>query len=221
MHMNHKILMGVLALALPLATVAGLSSAAVAKKAPNPITCTGLSGTLIFPTTQTVEGTVTTSKKNGSTSVTGGAVASCTDEGTGAPVSVTLNVLSIAGGKNTKNPVKTTPKTYLEGQWSSFETAGLGLKKTLKTVTFNIGTFKTSGSAIDNSCPSTDVGFTISGSVSGTYATAKKAAVINACLGEDNQLDGGHGFFGSDINTDNGGGVVSADIDASVSNATL
>jgi len=213
--------MGVLALALPVGTMVGLQSAAVAKPTPNPVSCTGLSGTVVFPATETNEGTVTTAKKGGATSVTGGALASCTDVGTGAPVSVSLSALSIAGGKNTKNPTKTTPKTYLEGQWGSFISAGLSLKKTLKTVTFNIGTFKTSGSAVDNSCPSTDVGFTINGTVKGTYDTAKKAAVINACLGEDTEANGDHGEFGSDIDTDNGGGVVSAQIDASASSATL
>jgi len=219
--MRRKILMGVLVFALPAATVVGLSSAAVAKKSPNPVTCTGLSGTVVFPATETNEGTVTTAKKGGATSVVGGAVASCTDVATSASVNVTLSNLSISGGKNTKNPTKTTPKTYLEGQWGAFVTAGLGLKKTLKTVTFNIGTFKTSGSSVDNSCPSTDLGFTINGTVSGTYLTAKKMAVINACLGADTRMDGSHGLFGSDLDTDNGGGVVSAQIDATYSNATL
>jgi len=214
-YMRRKILMGVLALALPLGTVAGLQTAAVAKKAPpNPITCTGLSGVVVFPATETIAGTVTTAKKSGNTNVTDSSVTGCT-----GGVSVTLSALSILGGKNAKNHA--TPHTYLEGQWSAFITAGLGLKKSLKTVTFNIGTFKTSGSAVDNGCAGDELGFTINGTVTGTYATAKKAAVINACLGADTRLDGSHGFFGADLNTDTGGGVVSADIDPATSNATL
>lgn len=215
--MRRKILMGVLALALPLGTIVGLQTAAVAKKAPpNPITCTGVSGVVVFPATETIAGTVTTAKKSGNTSVTDSSVTGCT-----GGVSVTLSALSITGGKNAKNPNKADKHTYMEGQWSAFITAGLGLKKSLKTVTFNIGTFKTSGSSVDNGCAADQLGFTINGTVAGTYATAKKAAVINACLGTDTRLDGSHGYFGSDLDTDNGGGVVSADIMPANSNATL
>lgn len=219
--MRRKILMGVLALALPIGTVASLQTAAVAKPLPNPITCTGLSGTVVFPTPESISGTVTTAKKSADTTVTGTSVTGCTDNATHAAVSVTLTGLSITGGKNAKNPTKTSPKTYLAGQWSAFVSAGLGLKKSLKTVSFSIGTFKTSGSSVDNCIPG-QIGFAIAGTVSGTYATAKKAAVINACLGTDRRVNGSTGNFGADLLSTNGPtAVVSAQIMPATSNATL
>src|ERR1700687_5805179 len=47
-HMRRKILMGVLALALPVGTIAGLSPSAFAGAPDAPISCTGFGGTVTF-----------------------------------------------------------------------------------------------------------------------------------------------------------------------------
>ena len=48
--MRRKILMGVLALALPMGTVAAFSPVATAGAPQNPISCTGFTGTVEFGT---------------------------------------------------------------------------------------------------------------------------------------------------------------------------
>jgi len=221
--MRRKILMGVLAVALPVGTLAAMQATAVAGAPQNPITCSGLNGTVTFPGPLTNEGIATSSKTGGSTTVVSGNF-NCAGGVTGS-ISGTLTV---AGGKNAKlsktDPRynKTTGVKYLEDSWASFASGSAGLKKTLKDINFTIGgsseelKIKSSG---PGACSDGNVGFSIAGQIkSGTYAD--KSATILACLAQDTENNGGHANFGSDVNTDNGGGVVSAQIDSSAGGST-
>ena len=126
--MRRKILMGVLALALPIGTVAAVSSPAFAAKVPNPTTCSGFTGTVTFNPPLTPNGVVTTSNKGNATTVTTGSF-TCTPGGT---ASVVGNTLTIPGGKNAKNPnynkkgCQAAPTNttlcdkYVEGTWAEF-----------------------------------------------------------------------------------------------------
>ena len=216
--MRRKILMGVLALALPAGTLAITSSAAFAKKAPpNPITCSGLSGTVNFGVGLSTNGQTTPVKKGGNnTTVTGGSF-SCTGGVTGS-----VPTLTIPNGKNTK----ISKGVYSEGTWAAFISAGGSLKKDLKTIAFTIGggtnNWKSKGSAeiVGAPCgtsPVSEVGFQISGQVKGQYDT--KTATILACLGTDTGPNTS-GSFGTDFGA-SGLTVLTSGLDPVTSNATL
>jgi len=220
--MRRKILMGVLALALPVGSVVGLSSVASAKTVQNPIACTGFSGTVTFGSPLSTAGIATSAKVGNPTLITGGTF-TCTGGKAGHAGTITD-----AGGKNVKlaksDPRynKTTGVKYTEGTWASFTTAGGSLKKTLKQINFTIGgaavAFKTKSASevLFGACGS-DVGFKIGGQVkSGTYAD--KTATVLACLGTDFG-PGASGNFGGDYN--HAQGVDGAHIDGTVSTATL
>jgi hypothetical protein len=220
--MRRKILMGVLALALPVGSIAGLSSVATAATPQNPIACTGFSGTVTFGTSITTAGVATSAKLSNPTLITAGSF-TCTGGKAGHAGTITDN-----GGKNLKlaktDPRynKTTGVKYLTGSWGEFTSAGGSLKKTLKQISFTVGgasvLFKTKSAneVLFGHCGS-DVGFQINGQVkSGTYAD--KTAVVLACLGTDFG-PGASGSFGGDYN--HAQGVNGAQIDGSVSNATL
>lgn len=227
--MRRKILMGVLALALPTGLMATMSTSAVAGKAPpNPITCSGFGGTVTFGggAGLTLAGTATSAKDSAPTTVSGGSF-TCTGS-----VSASNAGLTIAGSKNAKlaksDPRynKTTGVKYLTNTKSGFTAAGGTLKKTLKVVNFTIGghseQFKTKsasevvGGAPVTGCPG-EVGFKISGQVKlAPYDT--KTAFILACLGHDS----GPGTTNS-VGTDlfNSSTLVTGQIDPSESNAVL
>ena len=187
--MRRKILMGVLAVALPAGALATTQSTAFAKVVQNPIACANFAGTVTFGTPLTTAGVATSAKLSNNTNVTG---TSGTCTGSKALVATSLN---IAGGKNAKL-VKTDPRynkatgvKYVEGTWAEFTASGTGFKKTLKTISFTIGgspvLFKTKGSSevVGGACGAA-VGFQITGMVkNGTYAD--KTASILACLTTD------------------------------------
>jgi hypothetical protein len=233
--MRRKVLMGVFALALPIGTIAALTTAASAKQVTNPVTCAGFSGTVTFATPISASGTLTTSSKSGPTLVSGstfnctGGIAPNTggsgNDGSG---------LSIKGGKNSKNAsysksaCKSNPGNatdcdkYVTGSQAEFTAAGGSLAKSLKTIAFTIGgqpaTFKAKGATEDVGGPcGGDVGFTINGQVKGAYGT--KSAAITACLGSDTG-PGTSGSFGVDLFSPTAQ-IVTANIDPSVSTATL
>jgi hypothetical protein len=235
-HMRRKILMGVLALALPVGTLAALTTAAQAKQVVNPVQCNGFSGTVTFATPISAAGELTTSSKSGPT-VVGSSSFTCT--GGTAPNTGGAGTdgagLSIKGGKNAKNPsysksaCKANPGNttdcdkYVTGSQAEFTAAGGSLAKSVKTIPFTIGgqpaTFKAKGSSEDVGGPcGGDVGFTITGQVKGAYGD-KTTAQIVACLGADTG-PGTTGSFGVDLFSPTAT-VVTATIDPAVSNATL
>jgi len=230
--MRRKILMGVFALALPVGSLAVLTSAASAKSPPNPVNCTGLNGTVTFAGALTNEGVATSAKVGGNTNVTGSVNFTCsggTAPNTGGPSSITGGALTITGGKNGKLPKtdprynKTTGVKYLADSWAGFTAAAGSLKKSIKSINFTVAgsaeQFKTK-SAAGTACAGGEVGFQINGQVK-SAPFADKTATIIACLGTDKRADNSTGNFGADVGSDAGGGVVSAQIDAATSTASL
>ena len=228
--MRRKILMGVLALALPVGTMAALSSAASAKPpAGTPVTCTGVGGgggLVTFGTPLTVAGVATSSKTGNATTISGSTF-TCSGPGIG-PLSGHTGLITLTGGKNAKL-AKTDPRynktagiKYVTGTWSEFTAAGGSLKKSLKQIVFTIGgqsvLFKSkSASLVLFGACGGDVGFNVSGQVkSGTYAD--KTASVLTCLGTD-AGPGASGNFGGDYGHANG--VNTANIDPSVSKAVV
>jgi hypothetical protein len=219
--MRRKILMGVLAFALPGGTIAALSPVASAATPQNPISCSGFSGTVTFGSPLTTAGTPTASKLSTPTTITG------TGGTCGSHALTVPGGFSIAGSKNQKlaktdaGYSKAAGIKYLTGSWAEFASTGGSLKKTLKAINFSIGgaavQFKTKSATevIGGACGS-DVGFQINGQVkSGTYAD--KTATVLACLSGDG---GGAatGNFGGDYASAQG--VTFATI-GGPSNATL
>jgi hypothetical protein len=227
--MRRKILMGVLALALPVGTIAATQTTAFAKTVPNPVTCAGFSGTVTFGTPLTNAGVATSAKTANATTVSGGTF-SCSGgiaPNTGGSGNDGAG-LSIAGGKNVKL-LKTDPRynktlgiKYVVGTWNEFAGSGGSLAKSLKVINFTIAGHATQFKAksahivLFGVCGS-DVGFTILGQVKAA-PFADKTASVTACLGGDG---GGTatGNFGADYT--NAQGVTFATIDPAVSTATL
>jgi len=219
--MRRKILMGVLALALPAGILAGLSTAATAGAPPNPTTCTGFGGTVTFGTPLSPHGVPTSAKDSLPTAVTYGAFTCSVGAGHSGS-------LSIAGSKNTKlaktdpNYNKATGVKYNTGSKAAFEAAGGTLKKTLKVVNFSINghaeQFKTKGATEVVGAPCTgEVGFKITGQVKATPYNTKTADIL-ACLGSDT----GPGTTGSlGVDLFNSSTIDTANIDPAFSTATL
>jgi len=224
--MRRKILMGVLALALPVGTMAALSSAASAKPpAGTPVTCTGVGGgggVVTFGTPLTVAGVATSSKTGNATTISGSTF-TCSGPGIG-PLSGHTGLITLTGGKNAKL-AKTDPRynktagiKYVTGTWSEFTAAGGSLKQIVFTVGGQSVLFKSkSASLVLFGACGGDVGFNVSGQVkSGTYAD--KTASVLTCLGTD-AGPGASGNFGGDYGHANG--VNTANIDPSVSKAVV
>jgi len=228
---RSKILMGVLALALPIGTVAATQTAAFAKPAPNPINCTIGAGGITFGGPISKDGNMLTSLKKGGggqTSVSSIGL-SCAGGLTGS--SPTLDVAST--GKNTEVQKKPT-KEYVLNTWAEFTGSSGSLKKALKTITFTINgsanTWKTkSGGLTFTGCPG-EIGYSLGGQVKGTYDT--KTATILVCLGATHRADSSTGAFLTDYNSYPGnpagtapgnavGGVASVDFDPAHSTVTL
>ena len=224
--MHRKLIMGALALALPIGTIASLNAPAFAKKPPpNPISCTGFGAIVTFGNPISKSGVATSAKKANNTSI--GASSFNCGGGTG---NAHNSAITITGGKNTKlaktDPRynKTTGVKYVTGTQAAFEASGGSLKKTLKQVSFVINgqsvLFKTKGASEvigGTTCPGA-VGFVISGQVkSGTYLT--KTASITACLNHDTG-PGTTNSFGVDLFS-NTAVIDTAILDATSSKATL
>jgi hypothetical protein len=222
--MRRKILMGVLALALPTGLLAATTTGASATAVDSPIACSGFGGTVTFGggAGLTLAGTPTTAKLSAPTSVTGG---SFTCAGS---VSASNAGLSIAGSKNAKL-AKTSPfynavtgVKYLTNTKSGFTAAGGTLKKTLKVINFTIGghaeQFKTKGASEVIGAPYTgEVGFKITGQVKALPYNTKTAFVL-VCLGTDTGT-GTTGSLGVDLF--NSSTLVTGQIDPALSNASL
>lgn len=230
--MRRKIMTGAMALVLPAGIVLGAETAAFAGFVANPVTCSGLTGTVNFAGPLTIEGVATASKTAGATNVSVTSAGTCsggTAPNTGGPATVPGGSLTITGGKNTKlaktDPRynKTTGVKYVTQTWGEFAASAGGLKKELKLVNFTINgspeQFKTK-SASATVCSNGDPGFILNGQVKAS-PFGDKTASITACLGSDTRQDSSTGNFGADVGTDNGNGVISATIDAAVSSSTL
>jgi hypothetical protein len=183
---------------------------------PNPVSCTGLSGTFNFPAPGlTVNGTPTSMKKGGpATTVTPGASFTCA-----GGVSGSFPTLNIVPGKN----LETSPGVRTRDSWGSFAIAANNLRKHLKSIPFALSdgpaTFRTKSSFSGEGapCPSNEVAILVQGQVkSGAHPTT--SASITLCLGND-AGPGATGNFAADFGVANN--VTSAQIDPATSSATL
>jgi hypothetical protein len=234
--MRRKILMGVFAFALPIGMIAGLGTAATAKKAPTPAdparNCT-VHGTVHFQAPGlSKEGSVSSTLKVSDTTVTG--------DGFGGGCTGTVPNLTIAS-KNTKckgadNPAGTAcemKKTYsYDGEASFASTATItSLEKSLKKLDFTIDgvTYqtKTTG-ASDTSCSDAvappggqpvEAGFIINGTVKSPKQDKGQTTKLTACLGTDTG-PGTTGSFFDDLGSGTGT-IATASIDANTSKATV
>jgi hypothetical protein len=197
--MRRKILMGVLALALPAGTVAFTQTMASAKAAPpNPVTCTldaaGASVTISPPLS--AAGTLSVKGGLGTTTITT-TYSSCHDSA-GPVANLASNTFVItskaAKDKNylTDGNGVANKKSYYLGLCSAFSGTSTtkALAKGVKGLTVAGGILK--GMKAIETAVGSDVGFVLSnGTVKGgTYPTASKAAAISAGLVGDNSTQG-------------------------------
>jgi len=229
--MRRKILMGVLALALPVGSLVGLQTAAVAKTPvpPDPgVTCSA-SGSVTFAAPGLSKlGTITTAKTSTTT-------AHSTFSGCGSSSPLSVNIVS----KNTKCKGAGNPdagclvkKTLIDDTESSFAstTTITSLLKSLKKITFTVSgrtySTKTTGAhAIacnDSGYPAGDTlesGFLITGEVKSPKQDKGQTTTLTACLGTDVDA-GGSGYFFNDLGS-GVGTIVSAGIDPSTSSLVI
>jgi hypothetical protein len=227
MNIRRKFLLGAVALVVPVASVVTLQGVASAKNATDPVNCTGLAGTLTFPSPGLSNaGSTQTSKKPVVTNVTGVSVSDCKEQATGNKD--VGGVASVGGIKPIK--VKPTPgsapKTFVYNQCSTFTSSATlaDAQKALKKLTFSFaaGTVKfktaTFNATVNNSG---EAGFIITGSAKGPYGTM--SATVNAFLLHDSGT-GTTNNFTVDLGACNGGPgvtITSAQLDPATSTATV
>lgn len=230
--MRRKILMGILAIALPIGTVAAVQTTASAKTGPpdGAVHCTA-SGSVTFQSPGlSKNGTVSSTLK---TSVT---TAASSFGGCGGTAPLSVNISS----KNTKckgpnNPAGTpceAKHTYTYDSEASFATTGTSsILKSLKKLSFTVegrlySTKSTAAAAItcsDVTSPPagdpTEVGFKITGTVKGPKNDKGQTTTLIACLGTDHGPGTSGSFFddlGSGIGT-----IVGASIDGNDSTLSI
>ncbi len=232
--MRRKILMGVLAIALPIGTLVGLSSAASAKNgstvpADGAVNCT-VSGSATFPAPGlSASGSISATSK---TSVT---TASASFGGCGGSSALSVNISS----KNTKCKGANNPqapcavkKTYLYDTESGFATTGTtSIQKALKKITLHVGgrTYQTKTSAASSTgCTAPppgpggvqqETGFKIVGTVKSPKQDKGQTVTLIACLGADTG-PGTTGSFTSDLLLGTGT-IASATIDGATSTLSI
>ena len=232
--MRRKILMGVVALALPLSMLAGLSTSASAKKAPlvpDPGFTCGVSGTVVFQAPGLSLSGTTSATLKVSTTVASASFA-C---GGSTPLSVNIN------SKNTKCKGVNLPaapcmvkKTYSYDSEAGFASTGTSsIQKSLKKLTFTVNghTYQTKTSvANDLACTSNsppggpggdpqEVGFSVVGTVKSPKNDKGETTTLNACLGVDNG-PGTSGSFFDDLESGIGT-IAGTTIDGSTSTLTV
>jgi predicted ribosomally synthesized peptide with SipW-like signal peptide len=147
--MRHKILMGTLALALPVGTLAAFSSVATATApAPVLVSCTGITGTITFGTPLSSAGVPTTSKTGRSSTIDPGATANCAVGGVAHAGNGNYSPITVNNPPNGRNPnysrracASIPGPTYCDkfetGTWLEFQDNFAFLaRKEVKTVTF-------------------------------------------------------------------------------------
>ena len=185
---NRKILIGVVALAMPLATTVGLASAASAAKAPpNPETC-HLSATVAISPPLSAKGVVAAKGSIGTTTVNvtySSCVLAAGASGAHAAAGLTSHIViqtKAAKDKNYKTDGNSKKSDYL-GLCAAFASSSTtkALGKAVKNLPIAGGTLK--GAKAAEGTVGTEVGFNIIGTAKlGSYPTASKGASIAAGL---------------------------------------
>jgi hypothetical protein len=230
--MRRKILMGILAIALPIGTVAAVQTTASAKTGPpDPAVNCGAAGSVQFQAPGlSKNGSISATLKTSVTSAT----SSFTGCGGTSPLSVNIN------SKNTKckgpnNPAGTpceAKHTYTYDSEASFATTGTSsILKSLKKITFTVaGRTYLSKSSAANSITCTDsvsppggdpteVGFKITGSVKSPKNDKGESVTLVACLGTDSG-PGTTGSFFDDLASGTGT-IAGASIDGHTSSLAI
>lgn len=216
MRTKKKILLGVVALTLPLATMATFGQAAMAAKAPpNPINCS-LSATVSISPALSVSGTPSAKGQFGTATVNGTLFNCSAASGPVGNISVPILVnFPAAKDKNWQSDGNTKTGYYL-GVCGSFASSATikDLSKAVKNLPFQGGELK--GVKASEGSVGADVGFILgNGTVKGgTYPTASHGASIQAGL--TNDANNGNLISGCPA-----GPVDHIDIDSSASTATL
>jgi hypothetical protein len=217
MRNRKRILLGVVALAIPMATVASLGSPALAKAPPNPVSC-GFGATVSISPPLSVAGTPSVKGTSGIVTVHGTLSGCHTATASVGPFAENITI-HFPSTKPTKDQAALNagdnPKSYYLGLCGTFASSATikDLKKAVNNLPFQGGALK--GPKPSEGTVGSDVGFLISGTVKGgTYPTASKAASIKAGLTNDanntNLISGCHT-----------GPVSTIDIDSSASTAVL
>jgi len=184
--MRRKILMGVLALALPIGTMAALSPVASAHKAPpNPVSC-HVSATVSISPALSVKGVLSSKGKTGTTTVHVTYSSCTTATGPASVAPKTLTILSAAAKDKAWKTDGNSKKGYYLGVCSAFasKTTAKSLGKAVKNMLVAGGTLK--GAKAAEGTVGAEVGFNIIGTVKGgTYPTASHGASIAAGLLND------------------------------------
>ena len=212
---RSKIVMGVVALALPLATTVGLASAGGAVTPPNPTTCQFAATVSVGQGGLSLKGTPSSKGVKQITTVN----ATYSGCSVGGPFTQTITVNTPASKPGTDTAAITagdSKTTYYLGLCGLFQSPN-----TLKSLTVAVKNLPWQGGVLKGAKAAKgsvggDIGFIISkGTVTkGTYPTAKKAASINVGLTNDPNNT-------NLLNGCNGGTVTTIDVDSSVSTATL
>jgi hypothetical protein len=219
MRHSKRILLGAVALAIPLATVSTFGGPAFAKKPPpNPVSCS-LEATVTISPALTVAGQLSSKGQNGSTSVEGTLFNCTTAAGSVPNITLPLSITTPAskpGSDSAAIAAGDNKKDYYLGLCGTFASSATikDLKKAVKNLAFEGGVLK--GAKPSEGTVGSDVGFNITnGTVKGgTYPTASHGASIAAGLTNDANNS-------NLISGCQSGPVSTIDIDSSVSNATL
>lgn len=228
--MRRKILMGVLAVALPAGTLLITQSAAVAggSTPPNgPVSC-GVQGTVNFASPGLSKNGSESSSKTSSTTTSGTTLIGCSGSVPNQTI-VTKNVkCAKTDGQPASNPACAGKGTYGYDSWNNFETSGTtSIAKSLKKVTFTIDgvtySTKTTAAAV-TSCTSgtygTEAGFKISGEVKGPKNDKGESSTLTVCLGSDAGTDTS-GNFNHDFLENASSVITSAGIDGTTSTVAI
>jgi hypothetical protein len=230
--MRRRNLLGLLALALAVGSVATFSQAASAHVG-SPISCSGLNGTITFGTPISQYGVPSTSRNANQTTISGGPFSCGTFASSYSPITIDHE-------KNAKNPVynptycQASPglvsvcDKYVTGTQGEWDGAPAFFKKTIKRISFVIGgafvgfniqsAFASLGP--DQWCPGGDFAVVMNGQSKG-HAHPDKAASVSLCLSGDTGPNTS-GSFATDVQSSNP--VVQIDtatIDPASSAATL
>jgi hypothetical protein len=185
------------AIAMPMSVVAVVAGAgggvAAAAKSPNPpITCTvGATVTFAAPGISN-PGSVSTKDSSdtatsGETLGTKGSDGTCSGSGTNLKIKSASTLCTGAGEPSSNSACFTgKKKEYGYNSWNNYENTGVSSLSSLKDLKFTINSIKyevkdLSGAAIG--CAGGEVGFGITGTVSGPSADKGQSAVLDACLG--------------------------------------
>jgi hypothetical protein len=227
--MRRKILMGVLAIALPIGTMSVVSSSAFAgkpKPLPDPARNCTLSGTVNFAAPGlSKNGTTDTSTKTSSVTTSGTNFGgSCTGSIPTQTITSKSAKCTGAGTSNTgPNPGCSVKHTYnYDGESTFASPTTLGtITKSLKKVNFTINgvSYQTKTTGAQDLACGAEVGFKISGQVKKPKQDKAQTSTVDVCLGSDTG-PGTTGNFLSDLGSGTGT-IATAQIDPAFSTAVV